>query len=149
MTHILMAKNLSGLYATDEAGENVLRRIGQGEIVSVEVKKPRNLDHHRLFWALMTLVWKQLDIKDYPTVEDLVTEAKIITGHYTRRDIEWEGKRYPVLTPKSISFAAMDQVEFSDFYDRICDWVATDILPGVKQEDLKYELERMTGIRDS
>ena len=148
MAKILMAKHLGSLRPIDEAGEIALQGIKRGSVVEVEFKRVRNIKHHRLFFALMSLVWEQLDDKQkYPSVEDLVTEVKIITGHYTRRDMVVEGKRYPVLTPKSISFAALDQTEFSAFFDRVCDWVVTDILPGVSRDDLRDELETMTGIK--
>ena len=148
MTRFLVAKVLGKLQTVDGAGEEVLRTIKQREIVEIELRRPRNVRHHRLFWSLVTLVWEQIDDQErFPTIEDLVTEIKILTGHYTRRDMVVEGKRYPVLTPKSISFAAMDQTTFSAFFERVCDWVVTDILPGVSRDDLRDELETMTGIK--
>lgn len=142
----LFAKNLRALYPADEAGEALVQKLGQGEMVEVEIRRKRNLQHHRLYWALLSLVWQQLDDRaKYPTVEELHAEVKIVTGHYDRRDIVVEGKRYPVLVPKSISFAAMDQDEFEQFFTRVCDWVAKDVLPGVRQEDLRHELSVMVG----
>jgi hypothetical protein len=41
----------------------------------------------------------------------------------------------------------MDQTEFSDYYDRVCDVVAEQFLPGVKVAALKAEVESMIGIR--
>ena len=145
---VRLVKKLSALYAYDEAGEATLRRLAPGEIVEMDLTRPRNAKFHRLFWALMTLVWNNIENAAYPTVEDLVTEVKIITGHYTRRDMMVEGKRYPILTPNSISFAAMDQVQFEAFFQRVCDWIATDVLPGITQEDLRQELENMAGMRE-
>ena len=149
MSKFLACKNLGSLRPIDDVGEAALRSMGQGEVVEIEVRQRRNLQHHHLFWALMSLVWAQIDDKaKYPTVEDLVTEVKLITGHYTRRDIVFEGRRYPVLTPSSISFAAMDQAAFAEFFERVSDWVATDILPGVTREDLQRELESMIGLSE-
>ena len=145
---IRLVKKLSALYAYDELGEDSLRHLAQGEIVEVELTHPRNPKFHRLFFALLTLVWNNLDDPAYPTVESLLTEVKIITGHYTRRNMVVDGKRYPVLTPNSISFAAMNDVEFEAFFQRVCDWIAKDVLPGITQEDLKLELENMTGMRE-
>lgn len=144
---VLLVKHLSSFRAVDEAGEDLLRKLGQGEVVAAEVKRPQNVRFHRKFWALATLVHGQIDHERWPTVEDLVTEFKLRTGHYDRRDIEVEGRRYPVLTPRSISFAAMDATEFEAFFDRVCDHVARDILPGVSRADLREELEHITGAR--
>ena len=96
----------------------------------------------------MSTVWDNLDHVQYPTVESLVTEAKIVTGHYDRRDIVLDSVSYKVLTPRSISFAAMDQLQFDEFYERVCDWVARDMLPGISKETLRREVEEMIGIRE-
>ena len=146
MTRFLAAKRLRALYPVNEAGEDVVRHLGQGEVVELELRRPRNVQHHRLYWALLTLVWEQLDDREkYPTVETLHTEVKIISGHYDRRDIVMDGKRYPVLIPRSIGFHAMDQDAFSAFFDRVCEWVAKDVLPGVNRADLRHELSVMVG----
>ena len=145
MTRIMVVKHLGSLRPVDEHAEGVLRSLGQGEIVTVELRKVRNVQHHRLFWALMSLVWEQLDHEEYPDVEDLVVRVKIATGH--RQRIELEGGMV-AFVPKSISFAKMDQAEFNLFFDRCCDWVAANVLPGVTREDLRQELEAMTGIRE-
>jgi len=147
MAVFLAAKKFKALYPVDDTGEEVVSRLGQGEIVTVEIKRPRNGRMHRLFWALASLTWEQIDHAEYPTAEDLVTHLKIVTGHYDRCEIVFEGKHYPVLTPKSISFAAMDQTAFDAFFDRCCIWILANVLPGVTREDLRDELERMTGAK--
>ena len=139
-------KHFQSLRPTDEAGKQMLEGIKQGDMVQVEIRRPRNVSHHRMFWALATLVWEQLDPETYPSPEDVVTELKIRTGHYTRRDIVVDGQRYPVLTPMSISFASLDEDQFSAFFDRCCDHIVANILPGVTNKDLKAEIAQMTGI---
>ena len=149
MASLLVVKSLGALRPADEAGEAVLRTLAQGELIEITLRRPRNVKFHRLFWALASLVWEQMDnLDDYPDVEDLVTELKIITGHYTKRFIHIEGKRWTVLTPKSISFSAMEQPAFEEFFERCCDWIVANVLPGVTQEELRNELEVMVGIRE-
>lgn len=145
MATLLLAKKLRALYPVDEAAEDIVRRMGQGEIVEVTMRRPRNPKHHRKYFALLGLVWEQLDHSEYPTIETLLTELKIRTGHYDRRDLLVDGKRYPVLTPKSISFANMDQTEFEAFFDRCCDHIAKDVLPGITREDLRREVSILIG----
>jgi hypothetical protein len=147
MPTITLCKRLKALYAYDEAAEVVVNKLAQGEIIEVTYRRPRNQKHHKLFFALLSLVWSQLDQDDYPTVETLLTELKIRTGHYDRRDIEVEGKKYPVLTPKSISFASMGQDEFAAFFERVCDLVVRDLLPGIHSEELRQEVEIMAGAK--
>lgn len=43
---VLLARKLNALYPVDDAAETVLQKLGQGEIVEVEVKRPRNI-HER------------------------------------------------------------------------------------------------------
>ncbi len=143
------AKNLNSLHAADDDAEATLRGLGQGEIVEVTVKRPRNIRHHRMFFALLNLVWQNTDQEKWPTVDDLLTEVKLVTGHYDRRVISFEGGRYNVLTPRSISFAAMDQVGFDAFFQRVCDWVQENVVPGVSSTEWSTEIETMIGTQST
>jgi hypothetical protein len=143
MARFLAIKHLNSLRPADELGEAALRKIGHGEVLSVEIKRPRNGKHHRLFWALMGLVHDNIDQERYPTVEDLVAAVKISAGLRTR--IELPNGEVGFI-PGSIAFHKMDQDEFSKFYDRVCDLIAKHFLPGVNTNDLRREVEIMIGI---
>jgi len=144
MARFLAQKHLGSLRPTDSAGEDALRKIGNGEVVSIELKRPRNVKHHRLFWALMTIVHENMDEARYPTVEDLVAAIKIAAGLRTRIVLPSGDVGF---IPGSIAFHKMDQAAFSDFYDRVCDLIAKHFLPGVTSDQLRAEVETMTGIR--
>jgi hypothetical protein len=146
MAKFLAVKHLGGLRPADQAGHEALTKIGQGETVMVEVKKPRNARHHRMFWALMTLVWEQMDQERYPSVEDFVAAIKIAAGHRTRIELP---NGVVGFIPRSIAFHKMDQTEFSAFYERVCDLIAKHFLPGVTSDELKAEVEIMIGIQPS
>jgi hypothetical protein len=142
MAKFLVAKQLGTLRPVDEAGHDALRKLGNGEMVMIEMKRPRRIKHHRMFWALMTLVHDNMDHERYPTVEDLVAAVKIAAGLRTR--IELPNGEVGFI-PGSISFHRMDQSEFDRFYDRCCDLLARHFLPGVTSEDLKREVSLMIG----
>lgn len=144
MTKLVFAKQLGSLRPVDPAGEEALRKIGNGQLVQVEIKRPRNLAHHRKFWALMSLVHDNLDHDRYPTVEDLVAAVKLLTGH--RRLIELPGGEHCFI-PDSIAFRNLDQAGFEQFYDRVLDLIAKRFLPGVTSEELRAEVENLIGIR--
>jgi hypothetical protein len=146
MARFIAAKHLNSLRPVDEAGEDALRKIGQGELVTIEMKRPRNVKHHRMFWALMTIVWNNMDNERYPTVEDLVAAVKISAGLRTR--IELPNGEIGFV-PGSIAFHKMDQTAFGDFYERVCDLLAKHFLPGVTSADLKAEVETMIGMRSA
>lgn len=137
-------KHLGALRPADEAGQEALRKLGNGELVTVEVRKSRNIRHHRLFWALMTIVHQNLDGDRYPTVEDLTAAVKIAVGLRTR--IELPSGEIGFI-PGSIAFNKMDQTAFSEFYNRVCDLIAKHFLPGIDSEALKDEVEIMCGMK--
>lgn len=144
MSRFLAQKHLGSLRPADEAGEDALRKIGNGEVVSIELKRPRNIKHHRMFWALMTIVHSNMDEARYPTVEDLVAAVKIAAGLRTRIVLPNGEVGF---IPGSIAFHKMDQTAFSAFYDKVCDLIAKHFLPGVTSDQLREEVEIMTGLR--
>lgn len=143
MATFLATKTLGALRPCDEAGEEALRKLGNGQVLQVEIRMPRNVNHHRMFWALMSIVWDNMDHERYPTVEDLVAAVKISAG--LRARLELPGGEVGFV-PGSIAFSKMDQTAFAAFYDRVCDLIARHFLPGVSSADLKREVEIMIGV---
>jgi hypothetical protein len=140
----LCRKELGKLVPVDEAGADAMRKIKHGSIVQIEMKQPRNVQHHRLYWALVTKVWENLPEEIYPDAETLHERLKVAAGIRTEFTLP-DGTRGFI--PGSIAFHKMDQAEFSAFYDRVCDLIAKHFLPGVSVEDLKAEVEQMIGAR--
>ena len=64
-------------------------------------------------------------------MEDLLTEIKLKTGHYTEHITT---KGIVVYIPKSISFAKMDELQFQMFYSKVIDVVLRDFLPMDKND---------------
>lgn len=143
MTRFLAAKSLGSLRPVDDVGEDALRKIGQGEVIEVEIKRRRNIKHHRMYWALITLVWQNMDGDRYPTAEDLHAAVKIAAGLRTTIVLPNGDVGY---IPGSTAFHKMDQTAFDAFYDRVCDLIAKHFLPGVTSAELKREVRSMIGI---
>jgi hypothetical protein len=144
MAKFLAQKYLNSLRPADDAGLDALRKIGNGEFVSVEIKKSRNIKHHRMFWALMTIVHDNMDSERYPTVEDLTSAVKIAAGLRTRIELPNGDVGF---IPGSIAFHKMDQTAFGEFYNRVCDLICKHFLPGVDSDALREEVEIMCGLR--
>jgi hypothetical protein len=136
MAKIRLVKKLSALYPYDEAGEVVLRRLAQGEIVETEVTKPRNARFHRMFFAMLSIILANQE--HYTSIEDLLAVCKLRIGHTHK--IQTAHGIYEV--PASISFAAMDDIEFGNFYDRACQWVCSEVVPGLERKGLDEEVRR-------
>lgn len=141
---ILARKHLSALHPIDDAGRDALAKISGGDIVTVEIKRPRNVKHHQKYWALVGLVWENVEHDRYPSMDDLHAAIKIAVGLRTRIELPNGAVGF---VPGSISFNKMDQTEFDAFYDKVCDAVAKWFLPGVSDQDLKREVESMIGAR--
>jgi hypothetical protein len=144
MARFLAQKVLSGLKPVDANGEEALRKIKAGAVVMVEVKRPRNVAFLRQYWALVDIVWENMDSDRYPSPEDLHAAIKIAAGIRTR--IELPNGEVGFI-PGSVAFHKMDEAAFHKFYDRVCDLVAKHFLPGVDQDELRAEVERLIGVR--
>lgn len=122
---LFMFKDGWSLKPSDERGEKALARMGQGELVVIDLRRNRNLLHHRKFWAILNAVLDNQNKYDNDT--DLLTEIKIRVGHY-REYITQQGEL--VYVPKSISFDECDQSEFDEFYTKAVN-VMEEMVPGV------------------
>jgi hypothetical protein len=130
--------NLGTLRASDVQGRELLQKIKQGQQVEVVIKQARNGKQHRLYWALMGLIYPHQS--RYATQEQLSNAIKCAVGWCDQ--IELAGGRI-MAVPKSISFANMPQEEFGQFFDKVIELVLEKILPGVTSEDLRRELEEI------
>ena len=137
MAHDVMAERrevngLPALFATDPVGIDTLREIGMGEMVRCQITRPRNVKHHRMFFALMQVVFQAQT--HFATLEGMLDAIKIATGHF--EEIKGlDGCLY--IKPKSIAFANMGQDSFKEFYNKALDLILTKILPMTDREDLE------------
>lgn len=117
-------------------------RLRIGDNVLCTIKRPRNYDFHKKYWALLRLtvanlphlIQQQMQIF---TEEDLLDCLKIDLGLFTTR---WHGGRQIVKTG-SISFAKMDNTEFEKFFSRSVDAILRIYLRGTDRQALIEEVE--------
>lgn len=140
MASWLSERSLTGLSAYDETGRQVLRGYKQGELIRVKTTRIRNPGHHRLFFALLNLVFENQE--RYQSVEHMLTALKVHLGYC---DVMILQDGTVAMHPKSISFSAMDQDEFNVFFQKAVDVICKHFLPGVKSEDLRREVMEMVG----
>jgi len=116
---IALIKQLNGTFkpAYDSDYEKT-KRIKAGDLVEVDIKKPRNYEFHKKFFALINLVYENQEI--YHNVEDLREDLIIASGFYVDRTA-LGGEL--VRRAKSVSFASMDELEFSDLYNKVVDTI--------------------------
>lgn len=117
-------------------------RLRIGDNVLCTIKRPRNYEFHKKYFALLRLtvanlphlIQQQMQIF---TEEDLLDCLKIDLGLFTTR---WHGGRQIIKTG-SISFAKMDNTEFEKFFSRSVDAILRIYLRGTDRQALIEEVE--------
>jgi hypothetical protein len=137
-TPLFFKKDWSRLVPADDAASAALAKIKHGDEVQVEIKRPRNIRHHRKFFALMQLVYQNQE--HYDSIDHLIAALKTAVGHC---DLVPGKGGVMIALPKSIAFAKMDQTAFDEFYDRCIDIIANHFLPGVDSAALRAEVEEL------
>lgn len=108
------ADGLKCLIPASEHDEDQFIKLRVGSEYKADIKKARNVDHHRKGMRLVRDLFENQD--GYESFEDLLTELKLQCGWYTHH-VRLNGEI--VYLPKSISFADMDQTEFEELYYRM------------------------------
>lgn len=142
MSECLMTKTLSGLAANDEAAATVLKRLKVGDVVRVDVVRPRNLSAHRRWFALVNLIYQNSD--EYPSPDVVHGMLKCLSGHATPVTNKATGETY--LIPNSISFSSLDEDAFQEVWSRAVKAVCEKILPGVTDAEIEAEIRQICGM---
>jgi len=139
MTQVLMTRRLDALRPADAQARDALSKVSPGTTVRVELKRVRNPRQHRLYWALVHLVFQHQS--RYATQEQLHNAIKVRVGYYD----ELETPTGVVCIPKSISFGNMPQQAFEEFFGAVVRLVCEHLIPGTTDAELREELESMIG----
>jgi hypothetical protein len=127
-------KTQTGLKPAYDSDYEIYSKIPLNEVFEIEYRKPRNLLFHRKYFALMKLAFENQT--DYRNLNELRRDISIVAGYYDEVVNKVTGEVYKM--PKSISFAQMDEIEFSELYERtkdvICKWL------GVTDESIEEEI---------
>ena len=137
---LVLVKRLRNLLPADEPSAEAVRRLAEGEVIRATVRRPRNPQFHRKFFALLQLVRDSTDA--WPTVEALLVALKFEMGHVDRFRLSTGDE---VQVPRSISFGSMDDHEFTSFYERALITLA-DMAGGIESDHLREAvLEQLGG----
>lgn len=133
---VLLVREGTRLGAADPISHELLQGIRLGETVTAVIRRQRNPKHHRMWWALVAAIYPHQNI--YIDLNALNNGIKIAVGHFD------SGKTIdgiPWVSPKSISYAAMDQTSFASFFDRAVELVITRIVPNISRADLEAQIQ--------
>ena len=144
MNELHMVREGNHLVPIDEMSSEELARIPSRQQVLVTVRFPRNIRQHRLAWALATKVAEACEwLHDR---EDAMAWLKIKARHVRYIHDNHNGETQ--IIPKSIRFAALDQMGFDRIFRRMVYVTVTEIIPGIDEAALRTEIESMVGIDD-
>lgn len=104
------------LIAAHDSDLELIKKMTTGEMYEFEFKKPRNIKFHRKFFALLNLTYENQQI--YNDITRMRKELTKAVGYY---ESFLNHKGVLVYEAKSISFASMDEIEFSQFYNKFLD----------------------------
>ena len=96
-----------GLYGADPESVRIVSRLKQGDLVQLEVIRPRNQGRLRFWWSLIGWMVEQISMDEY-SKESLSHVMKIRCGHFTTIRSPG-GNEYQI--PNSIAFHNMDLTE--------------------------------------
>ena len=115
MAKLFIVKTHSGGFVpASDSDYEIAKKYKAGEVYLADIKKPRNLQFHRKFFALIDTIW---DIQShFDNREALRLWLIMKSGHF---DTFIAPKGKPVYIPRSISFASMDDVEFERVYNDV------------------------------
>lgn len=136
---LLFRKTFGVLMPVDEAGEKFMARIANGDVVDLEIKRPRNQKLHKKWWSMCAYMAENSGI--LPT-KDHASDWLLIQLGYCTYICHMKGN---VPIANSISFAAMDQTEFEQMYDKAMDLVCA-MLPHIERRDVAQVLAEFAGV---
>ena len=129
------------LTPSDKASQALLDKYKHGDVLRVQVSKPRNPKHHAKYWAMLKLVHEGTAVQDlYPTTDHLHQAIKGALGYYSEVRLP-DGKVLQVVD--SIAFESLDQIAFQEFYNKAVDLIVSQVVPNLDREDLVREVESM------
>ncbi len=119
---LLLQNTAVGLVPLYDSDFEEKRKLKQGQVYQAEIKVVRNIQFHRKMWSMLNTAWALLPEKTQQGFRSfegfrayLLVSAGFYELYYSPRLKEY------VEIPKSMSFASMDEAEFSDCYDRVKD----------------------------
>ena len=128
-----------------DSGEDTIK---VGEVVSAEVKRPRNYKFHKKFFSLLNYafsIWEPeaVNLDNTPVGKnfDHFRDNIIILAGYYEAVMGIDGKAF--LKAKSISFGKMGEDEFTCLFSKAIDVILKHILVNYTREDLDRVFENI------
>lgn len=139
---LLLKNTASGLIPLYDADYEEKRKLKIGEVYTVEIKKSRNYELHKKYFALINCAWQYQNEKRQNhfknSVEQFRKSVEISAGHcdtvYSIKLKDW------IDIPKSVSFAKMDEFEFRELYESVRNVLFSVFLMHISEQEFNQQL---------
>ena len=138
MAEIFVIKQRGKFLPADDEATAAFKKIANGEVLRLKYSRPRNYRFHQKFFALLNVAFDSQSI--YSSFEAFRMEVIITCGWY---DVHHHISGGTSLKAKSISFAKMDESEFSTLYETAIDVILNKFMPDTDAERLEEEIDRV------
>jgi hypothetical protein len=143
----LYLRKVGNTYIVDSGDDTDIKN---GEIVSAEIKRPRNYRFLKKYFTLINYafgVWEPecLDYNGQPvgkSFDRFRDDITILAGYYTLSE---NIKGEPKAEAKSISFGKMQEDEFSCLYSKTIDVILKHVLRNYTREDVDSVVDNIIG----
>lgn len=133
---LIVIKTLSGLKPLYPSDMDIYSKIPLNSEFEIEYKKQRNLKFHKKVFALFKLAFENQEA--YSNLNDLRRDLTITAGFYTESANMLTGEVFK--HAKSISFANMDEIEFSNLYESVKNVISQWL--GIENESIDEEISK-------
>ena len=131
---LIAKKRLDGSFMpVYDSDKEAVKKIKAGDDVEIEIKRPRNLAFHRKTFSLFNLVFDNQE--HYKNLEELRKDLTIEAGYFTKR---YNMHGVEIIEAQSISFAAMNQDTFDEYYQSLLDAICNNY--GMLKSDIEENL---------
>lgn len=134
----------NALHPATHADVEKLKKVRAGEGIIVNYRKPRNFKFHNKYFALLNYafdVWEPSDDTPAKNFDRFREEVTMASGYYRVVPSIKGDTRY---IAKSISFAAMDENEFQELYEKSVSFLLKYVLKNYTREDLDNVLANLS-----
>jgi hypothetical protein len=147
----LFFRKIGNIYHLDSGDDS---HIKNGEIVSAEIKRPRNYKFHKKYFALLNYAFSIWEPEEPEFKSKLVNKYFGKNFDRFREDIICLAGYYDIVPTingqvrpraKSISFGRMDEDEFHELYSKTIDVILKHVLHNYTHEDIDRVVEEIIG----
>lgn len=142
MAKLTLRRTLNGWAPADADSQEAAKRFTVGECYRASIVRPRSLKSLARYWVLVDIIYHNTD--QFGSKDEVHDYLKLRAGHCSLIASKSTGEIFKV--PKSIDFDSLEESDWQAVYRRITDAVLEDILPGINENELQYEIEKLCGV---